>query len=228
MGIKIQAYNIESKSNIIVEFVPASSCPHCHTSHDGSFQENVIYCSKIHPYLPYRIYVVHFCHACKQSFMVVYASQSPRGVMRRFRFYDLPKSTSFSCAIKELSPRFVKIYNQAELAEQENLDELSGMGYRKALEILIKDFQCFETPSIDSKIRHRQLGECISSIDDEEVKTIARGCSWLGNSQAHYVDEYEQPNNELLKRLLNVVVAFIDKKLYYSNALAIVNKKKST
>lgn len=39
-----------------------------------------------------------------------------------------------------ISPRFVTIYEQAMRAAQMGYDELVGMGYRKALEFLIKDY----------------------------------------------------------------------------------------
>ena len=54
---------------------------------------------------------------------------------------SLPKSKSFSTIIKDISPSFDSIYNQAFCAEQLSLDQICGVGYRKALEFLIKDYQ---------------------------------------------------------------------------------------
>lgn len=50
-----------------------------------------------------------------------------------------PKDIVFSDIINEISPGFVKIYNQAHEAEIRLLDDIVGGGYRKALEFLIKD-----------------------------------------------------------------------------------------
>jgi len=49
-------------------------------------------------------------------------------------------TTEFQQNISELSPRFVDIFHQAETAENMELFDIAGMGYRAALEILIKDF----------------------------------------------------------------------------------------
>ena len=35
---------------------------------------------------------------------------------------------------------FLTIYNQSLSAEDNNLDQIAGIGYRKALEFLIKDY----------------------------------------------------------------------------------------
>lgn len=51
-----------------------------------------------------------------------------------------PSCKEFDSEIQEISPSFVKIYNQALAAEELNLSEIAGMGYRKSLEFLIKDF----------------------------------------------------------------------------------------
>ena len=51
-----------------------------------------------------------------------------------------PTRRDFSEEIEKISPAFVNIYNQAYAAEQLQLDEISGVGYRKALEFLIKDY----------------------------------------------------------------------------------------
>lgn len=46
----------------------------------------------------------------------------------------------FSQEIENVSSMFVKIYNQAKQAETLGLEEICGVGYRKSLEFLIKDY----------------------------------------------------------------------------------------
>lgn len=41
----------------------------------------------------------------------------------------------------QVSPQFVEIYNQAKAAESFQLDQITGLGLRKALEFLIKDLE---------------------------------------------------------------------------------------
>jgi len=42
--------------------------------------------------------------------------------------------------IKSVSPEFYDVYDQAQFAEEMDLKEICGMGYRKALEFLIRDY----------------------------------------------------------------------------------------
>lgn len=58
----------------------------------------------------------------------------------------LPLKRTFSNIISELSPNFCEIYNQAYIAEQTNLMQICGTGYRKSLEFLIKDYLISITP----------------------------------------------------------------------------------
>lgn len=57
----------------------------------------------------------------------------------------------FSQEIKDLSPNFVKIYHQAEQAENTGLSDICGLGYRKALEFLVKDYAIAFNPTETGK-----------------------------------------------------------------------------
>ena len=49
---------------------------------------------------------------------------------------SIPGKRVFSNTIRKVSPDFEKIYNQAYHAEQIHLDQICGVGFRKALEFL--------------------------------------------------------------------------------------------
>ena len=51
-----------------------------------------------------------------------------------------PRLKQFHGEISELSENFVEIYGQSQVAENQGLNKICGVGYRKALEFLIKDF----------------------------------------------------------------------------------------
>lgn len=77
----------------------------------------------------------------------------------------------FSENIIALSPEFNKIYNQSLHAEQASLSEICGVGYRKALEFLIKDFCISENAPDTEKIKKMPLMQCISAyVEDIKVK----------------------------------------------------------
>ena len=80
----------------------------------------------------------------------------------------------FDERIINLSPQFDKIYNQALAAESSMLDEIAGLGYRKALEFLIKDFAIHEHPNEKESIKVKPLAQCIKSyIANESITTLA-------------------------------------------------------
>lgn len=66
--------------------------------------------------------------------------------------------------IKTFSLKFIEIYNQALKAEAIELNEISEMGFRKALEFLIKDYVILRKPDKAENQRRTQArccGECI-------------------------------------------------------------------
>ena len=84
----------------------------------------------------------------------------------------LPLKRTFSNIISELSPNFCEIYNQAYIAEQTNLMQICGTGYRKSLEFLIKDYLISITPEDQHEtIRNKFLNNCIrDNISNINIK----------------------------------------------------------
>ena len=117
---------------------------------------------------------------------------------------------SFDVCIKEISPDFVDIYNQAFEAEHRHLDQISGIGYRKALEFLIKDFLIKHEHKEIEKVNPTALGTCINTmIDNPQLKTVASRATWLGNDQTHYEQKYQDKDIADLKRLIDLSVHWI-------------------
>ena len=81
-------------------------------------------------------------------------------------FYDFSGKVSrgniirkeFNELIKTVSPSFEVIYNQAYFAEQEGLLEICGVGYRKALEFIIKDYAISKNPTDKEQIEKKTVG----------------------------------------------------------------------
>ena len=82
--------------------------------------------------------------------------------------------------LKENFPDFCEIYNQAIIANEMNLKEIAGMGLRKSLEFLIKDFVIKKLQNdnageeIINEVKKSFLGTCIKKyIDDLTIKRRA-------------------------------------------------------
>ena len=77
---------------------------------------------------------------CRNMFITQFSTVGVRKpVFTKILPTALPEKRTFSNIISELSPNFCEIYNQAYIAEQTNLMQICGTGYRKSLEFLIKD-----------------------------------------------------------------------------------------
>ncbi len=121
------------------------------------------------------------------------------------------QTREFPQTISDISPNFVKIYQQAEAAEQDGLAEICGVGYRKAIEFLVKDYAIKQNPGRQEEIQNKFLGNCIEEfVDDSRVKGVAKRAVWLGNDEAHYVRQWEGKNLEDLKALIRLTVHWLE------------------
>jgi len=121
------------------------------------------------------------------------------------------KEQNFTDVIKGLSPNFCLIYNQSHSAEQDGLAEICGVGYRKALEFLVKDYLIKKNPEKEEEVKAKLLGSCISEyITSENIKKIARRAVWLGNDETHYVRKWEGKDLHDLKRLIDITIYWME------------------
>jgi hypothetical protein len=137
------------------------------------------------------------------------------------RWFELVRCYPSSKADKEfpeevskLSPDFVAIYNQAHHAEQEGLDLICGVAYRKSLEYMIKDYVLRMYPEDESKIKSMPLQQCIQKfITEHSIKLMAERATWLGNDETHYIKKWVDKDLQDLKNLIDLTVFFISMSL---------------
>ncbi len=135
------------------------------------------------------------------------------------------KFPEFDEAVERMSPRFIDIYCQTSLAEDGGLKELIGAGYRKSLEVLIKDYLILIKPDISDEIKSRTLGFTIFNyIDNENIKNMAGLAKDIGNDETHYVKKMEELSVEDLKKLIKLTTHWIVTELLTSNYSQIYKK----
>jgi hypothetical protein len=118
---------------------------------------------------------------------------------------------SFPDEIRSVSATFVEVFNQAIAAEALGLGQLTGIGLRKALEFLVKDFAIQQKPAERAAIEQARLGVCINSyIDDPNVRACATRAAWLGNDEAHYLRKWEDRDIDDLKRLIRLTTNWVE------------------
>ena len=165
-------------------------------------------------------YITYFCTRCHEAFICKFSNMSvfnasSGGYLYKFNNLDsiapnTIEKVNFEPCINEVSPDFVNIYNQAIKAEHLNLYQICGIGYRKALEFLIKDFLIKHECKDEAKVIPTALGCCIDTmIDNLQLKTVASRATWLGNDQTHYEQKYTDNDIDDLKRLITLSVHWI-------------------
>lgn len=173
------------------------------------------------------------CTSCGKPFIVYYKDLINRASLNSPNYFAtnieylapiLPSVRSFDKKISSLSSNFVEIYNQSLSAETYNLNQIAGMGYRKSLEFLIKDY-CVSKNSVDSdKIYSMSLSQCINNyIDDDKIKKSSKASAWLGNDETHYIRKFENKDINDLKRFIDTTVYFILYNLNVDEADEIIN-----
>lgn len=209
-----------------VSFSPVHKCPICHTSFNGETDSATLF-----PHVPdiYGLHavllVVHYCAACENPFVSSYFSIDCHDFEYTDSWPTSPEPQSHDSAVEKLSPNYIKIYAQACQAERNSLTEICGMGYRKALEFLVKDYAIYRVPSDEKTIKALPLAKCIDKyIDSTRIKSLAQRSSWLGNDETHYVRAHQNRSYLDIKKFLYAIETFVSADLAVDDAESIPHK----
>lgn len=162
---------------------------------------------------------------CKNIFSTLFIFNITKRIFTFDKILPAPSPAReiFSDIINEVSSTFDQIYNQALAAEQLGLDQICGVGYRKSLEFLIKDYLISNLESEDNKdkIKKKRLGACIENdVTSENIKAVAKRATWLGNDETHYVKKWEDKQVEDLKGLIKLTIKWIETEIETKKLLA--------
>jgi hypothetical protein len=211
---------------IALNLEPPSDCPRCHVGIVAIGVGNVGYTWEA---AGDRLAMYMFAcprEACRNGFLALWVHDVPANnwVLRGVFPSTLPPSLR-SRFIEPVSPGFYTIFDQARSAEHHQLSEIAGMGYRKALEFLIKDYLISKTndPERQEAVRRKMLGACIAEdVADDRIKNVAARAVWLGNDETHYVRRWEEHDITDLKRLIDLTAKWIEIELETEEALRLM------
>lgn len=162
--------------------------------------------------------IIYQCarHTCARFFIGRYSRTHSSGPLatREFRLKSVvPKNfvaPSIASEVVKVSTAFQKIYSQSAAAEAQGLDAIAGVGYRKSLEFLVKDYCITEHPNDADAIKKEFLGKCIETrVSDTGIKECAKRAAWLGNDETHYVRRWEDKDINDLKILIELTMNWI-------------------
>lgn len=127
---------------------------------------------------------------------------------------------------QELQSRFIETYLQSLTAENDGLDEIAGMGFRKSVEYLVKDWAIQSNPQDSEKINGLWLSAVINEYYEGDLKGILERATWLGNDQAHYNKLFEEYDISVLKELIELIMVELDRQYKLNHYNETIQKRK--
>ncbi len=191
------------------------SCPICHQGIEPRCVTfNVVSDDRGTPFV---LELIFRCprQACQRAFIATYRQSTlrhfPEGPFRLCSTapYTVPPPKTAD-EVKALSPNYHAILSQSQAAEHWGLGQIAGVGYRKALEFLVKDYACHKNPGNAEKIQKVRISDVIKDfISDANIKTCAARATWLGNDEAHYTRKWTDKDIGDLKTLIRLTEAWV-------------------
>jgi len=203
--------NFEKDTIRKIEVEEVGECPLCNTATSPTFINGYLIGSKENM-IPITAFVILYCSRCKQLYTAKYHFID--GLSNSILIEIYPRHLShvkFSDNINNLSPEFVSLYSQAAEAENNSSTSgLAGLGYRKAIEFLIKDYLIKLKNQDKNTIIQLELGKCVSKLSDD-LQDIAKASVWLGNDETHYFRKNPDFSITDLKEFINCLVFDIER-----------------
>jgi len=215
-------FEVDTLKQIKVEEV--GECPLCHVATSPTFINGYLIASNENN-ICITAFVILYCPRCKELYVAEYIFTN--GLSQSILKDVYPKRSeakTFNDNIINLSPEFVNIYSQSLEAESNNETKgLAGLGYRKAIEFLVKDYLIKLKNQDKNTIIKMDLSDCINKLDSD-LREIARASTWLGNDEVHYFRKNEGYNISDLKDFINCLVSDIEREYVRLKAKKLVNK----
>lgn len=205
--VEVRTYEDGDTKHVFTELIESVTiqCPYCETK----VMPTYMLITAVNEHL-YNVFCQ--CPNCGETFILEYERRNvSQFIFKRLHPNPTLKKETFSDTIKEISPLFSEIYNQAYGAYQLGLNHVCGMGFRKALEFLIKDYTIRKRPDAEEAIKKAHLATCINNyVEDVRVKEMANRATWLGNDETHYVRLYDDTDVTHLIALIQITLHWIE------------------
>lgn len=152
-------------------------------------------------------------NCCSKYFYATYKYDNRKTII--LDVFPHLKPTMLPDNIQELSPRFANLYEQSYTAEQNGHLELSGSGYRNAIEVLLKDFAIKKLGAPKEDVCKMKLYDAIGTyLKEVNLETSAADViRVLGNDYTHYQRKYDDIDFIVVKKYLEIFIQQIETKL---------------
>ncbi len=193
-------------------FIPKPMiCPLCNAFSDGILRERKLFTRSANE----QFGVILFeCPHCNKRYLASFEIDLREKEAKFGGFLPESQVEYENETLKDLSPRFIDAYNQALRAENIGDTEIAAIGFRYALECLVKDYAINERHISREIVVKKSLAVCIGDyLDNSSLLASADVVRILGNDYAHYERKYPQHDFELLKKYMSLFINFIETQL---------------
>lgn len=174
-------------------------CPHCGNPTDSNYAGKHFFV--LNDKTKENFFVLGMkCKICKNVFVAEYVIKN-----RKVEFINSfpplkDKQVVIDKVLFECSPRFASLYQQSSKCYAQGLTDLAAMGFRSALECLIKDFAIKYTNAPENRVAKMSLSDVIIEfLDEKSIVNSADMVRLLGNDYTHFKRKYEEYDVETLK-----------------------------
>ena len=217
--IKLAAENVHAKENedgsvevrllnknqtITLKKIPSIKCPYCG-------KEIIPILMGVFDLKGQSCTIGAYCTKCDMAGQISTKNYTDPNAEWTVKKADGRPRRFFKDPIIKISEKFCSIYNEALYADILNLRDICGVGYRKALEFLIKDYCISLHPERKQTIIKDDLGKCIAeNIDNPTIKEVASRAAWLGNDESHYEKRWTEKNFRDLDHIITLLCDAIE------------------
>lgn len=208
--LKISSYLIKGASvfgNYSGNYKKPSICPYCGFGTDAPFSAKSPYSFNGH-----QLFIaICTCTACGKNFFFACEYDAKKTEYDPM-IYPAVAFTPYSNEILEkISPRFINLYNQALQSEFHKNVDLAAIGYRTALETLVKDYAVNELGQNPEEVSSKKLCAAIGMyLNQEELVKTADVVRILGNDYTHYERKHPEHDFKLLKSYMEIFLKQIE------------------
>lgn len=211
MKLNVEIYFRDMRTTVTID--TPSKCPHCGRTMSPLYVGRSTSSENSSVSEEGRFSVIFRCsfEDCLKYFVIEYINDNFDSASMVDYTYRPPIKVKLPENIEKVSSVFVEIYSQATVAESEALNQIAGVGYRKAAEFLIKDYVISKNPSDEEHIKSIMLGKVIADYlnDFPKIQALAKSVAWIGNDETHYVRRHDGKDIDDLKKFILSAAQFI-------------------
>lgn len=205
-------FNAYFRTNSAVYNFPVKTpqiCPVCGMRQGGIFKKGQMFPAGNLDYW----FATFECTECTGIYGLVFDVDKHMHTASFKTFHPTVHPTYEDDVLSTCSPQFVALYRQAILAEYHGCLDVAAIGYRAALETLVKDYAVSELGEDASAVNNLTLYKAIGLYLQDGALAAADVVRILGNDYAHLSRQYQDIGFETIKQYMDVLIAQIRVKL---------------